>query len=66
MYSTTKLAVIFLYCLGVLYGIGYVVFFKNASAWWFVMAGFLLPSSRFIARLAWEGEQAAPGAEESS
>jgi hypothetical protein len=65
MYSTSKLAVIFLYCLGVLYGIGYVVFFKDASPWWFVMAGFLLPNTRFIARLAWEGEQAGPEAESS-
>ena len=55
------MAIIFLYCLGVLYGIGYVVFFKDASAWWFVLSGFLLPSNNFIARIVLEKDSEARG-----
>jgi hypothetical protein len=51
MQTSIRMAIIFLYCLGVLYGVGYVVFFKDASAWWFLLTGFLLPSNSFIARV---------------
>jgi hypothetical protein len=53
MHSTAKLAVVFLYCLGIVYGFGYVIFFKDASPWWFVVSGFLLPSSAFIKKVTW-------------
>ena len=49
--SALKLAIVFLYCLAVLYGVGYVVFYKNASAWWFLAAVVILPSSDFILRV---------------
>ena len=52
--SPVRLAIVFLYCLAVLYGVGYVVFYKNASAWWFLAAGVLLPNSNFILRVVQE------------
>ena len=52
--SAIKLAIVFSYCLAVLYGVGYVVFYKDASAWWFLWAGFVLPSSKFILQVVQE------------
>jgi hypothetical protein len=52
--SSVRLAIVFLYCLAVLYGVGYVVFYKGASAWWFLAAGCVLPRGDFILRLAQE------------
>ena len=52
--SGFKLAIVFSYCLAILYGTAYLVFYKDASAWWFLAAGLLLPSSDFILRVVQE------------
>lgn len=50
MQSTTKLIVIFLYCLAIIYGLAYLVFFRNESAWWLLTGLILLPHHSTITR----------------
>lgn len=50
MHSTAKLAIIFFYCLAVLYGLGYLIFFQGASAWWALLLVALLPHSSQISQ----------------
>jgi len=52
MYSTSKLALVFLYCLAVIYGFGYVIFFQGASGWWWLLAITFSPSPNLIYELA--------------
>lgn len=52
--SALRLAIVFLYCLAVLYGTGYMVFYKDASGWWFLLAACFMPSLEFILKVAQE------------
>lgn len=51
MYSTAKLALVFLYCVAIIYGFGYVIFFRDASPWWWLLAGAFCPGPGLICRL---------------
>lgn len=52
MYSTSKLALIFFYCIAIIYGFGFVIFFHNASPWWWILAAIFCPGPSLICRLA--------------
>lgn len=51
MYSTPKLALVFLYCISIIYGFGYVIFFRGFSPWWWILAAMFCPGPGLICRL---------------
>lgn len=54
MYSTAKLALVFFYFIAIIYGFGYVIFFRGASPWWWILCVLFCPNPNAVAQLAKE------------